>query len=234
MARIGRAKSCTPLDVGVGLAAKCQVRQTLVSRMATPLDTRRASAELERLLQRDTPDVAASLIGWHLVHAAPGSERLVGRIVETEAYLAEGDLASHSAPGPTARNGAMFLAPGHVYVYLIYGMHHCLNVVTARAGIGEAVLVRALEPLAGQGTMRARRGADVPDRDLCRGPGRLCRAFGLTRAHDGLDLRSGPLRLVPPQRRDNRPERLVGPRVGITKSADLMLRFREADSRWTT
>jgi len=192
------------------------------------------AVELARLLRRSTPEVAAALVGWRLVLDAVRGEGLAGRIVETEAYLAEGDAASHSAPGPTARNRAMFRAPGHVYVYLIYGVHHCLNVVTGREGVGEAVLLRALEPLAGQGTMRARRGADVVDRDLCRGPGRLCQAFGLTREHDGLDLRAGPLRLLPPLPGDTHPELLVGPRVGITKSADLPLRFREAGSRWTT
>lgn len=195
---------------------------------------RARTTELARLLRQSTPEVAAALVGWRLVLDAAGAERLVGRIVETEAYLADGDAASHSRPGPTARNRAMFLAPGHTYVYLIYGMHHCLNVVTGQAGVGEAVLVRALEPLAGQGTMRARRGAHVPDRDLCRGPGRLCQAFGLTREHDGLDLRAGPLRLLPPPSGAPRPAAIVGPRVGITKSADLPLRFREAGSRWTT
>jgi DNA-3-methyladenine glycosylase len=198
------------------------------------LDEPGARSALARLLRRATPEVAAALIGWRLVLAAPGAERLVGRIVETEAYLAEDDAASHSAPGPTARNRAMFLAPGHVYVYLIYGMHHCLNVVTGRAGVGEAVLVRALEPLAGLDTMRARRGAHVLDRDLCRGPGRLCQAFGLTREHDGLDLCAGPLRLLPPPRTAACAPRIVGPRVGITKATDLLLRFRAADSRWTT
>ena len=203
--------------------------------MASPFDARHANTELARLLQHSTPEIAELLLGWHLVLDAPRSERLVGRIVETEAYLAEGDAASHSAPGPTTRNRAMFLAPGHVYVYLIYGVHHCLNVVTARAGVGEAVLVRALEPLAGQDTMRARRRTHLQDRDLCRGPGRLCQAFGLTREHDGLDLRAGPLRLLPPPRGATRTERIVvGARVGITKAADLQLRFREADSRWTT
>lgn len=210
--------------------------QNALRTMARPheLEEPGATQALARLLLRNTTEVAASLLGWRLVRAGQNGEHLVGRIVETEAYLAEGDAASHSAPGPTARNRAMFLEPGHVYVYLIYGMHHCLNVVTGRAGIGEAVLVRALEPLEGQGTMRARRGAHVADRDLCRGPGRLCQAFGLTREHDGLDLGSGPLRLLPPQSGGPRHAPIVGPRVGITKSADLPLRFREAGSRWTS
>ena len=184
---------------------------------------------LHTLLRLPTPEVAAALVGWRLVHGDT-----VVRIVETEAYLAQGDAASHSAPGPTARNRAMFRAPGHAYVYLIYGLHHCLNVVTAPEGVGEAVLLRAAEPLAGLDTLRAHRGPHVTERDLCRGPGRLCQALGLTRAHDGRDLSHGDLRLEPPPRGEARPELLVGPRVGITKSAELPLRFRAARSRHTT
>jgi DNA-3-methyladenine glycosylase len=198
------------------------------------VDDAQAQRALARLLRRSTPEVAVSLIGWRLALDTPSGERLEGRIVETEAYLADGDGASHSASSPTSRNRAMFLGPGHVYVYLIYGMHHCLNVVTARAGVGEAVLLRALEPLAGLDEMRAARGVRVAERDLCRGPGRLCQAFGLTREHDGQTLWTGPLRLLPPRRGSPRLERLAGPRVGITKSVDLPLRFRVAGSRWTT
>jgi DNA-3-methyladenine glycosylase len=200
---------------------------------------------LAQLLRLPTPKAAAALLGWRLVHeldsgahaAAPRGVRLAGRIVETEAYLAVDDDASHSARGRTARNASMFLAPGHAYVYLIYGMHHCLNVVTAPEGVGEAVLVRAVEPLEGVEVMESQRGAGTPLRDLCRGPGRLCSAFGLTRAHDGLHLAAGgALRLEPPARRVGAcvQEHLVGPRIGITKSAALPLRFREAGSLFTT
>jgi DNA-3-methyladenine glycosylase len=196
------------------------------------LTTARARLAWRQLLARATPEVAAELVNWRLVRELRG-QRLVGRIVETEAYLAAGDGASHSARGRTARNAAMFLAPGHAYVYLCYGMHVCLNVVTGPDGVGEAVLLRALEPLEGLAAMRRRRGAKVAERDLCRGPGRLCQAFGITRADDGTWL-DGKLRLVPPPRGEPRPELVVGPRVGITKSAELPLRFRAAGSRWTT
>jgi len=195
--------------------------------------TPHARAAWRRLLGLATPAAAAELVGWRLVRAGRGGV-WIGRIVETEAYLAAGDGASHSARGRTARNAAMFLAPGHAYVYLCYGMHVCLNVVTGPEGVGEAVLVRALEPLEGLATMRKRRGAKVAERDLCRGPGRLCQALGISLADDGRALASGALRLVPPPRGARRPELLVGPRVGITKSAELPLRFRAAGSRWTS
>lgn len=194
-----------------------------------------AARALARLLRAPTPEVARALLGWRIVRKHERRRGLVvGRIVETEAYLAVDDAASHSAMGPTERNRAMFLAPGHAYVYLVYGLHHCLNVVTAPEGVGEAVLVRALEPVAGLATMRARRGPGVADRDLCRGPGRLCQAFGLTRDHDGLHLGRGGLRLLPPEPGAPIVEAVVGPRVGITKAADLPLRFRAAGSRFTT
>lgn len=134
---------------------------------------------------RDAEAVARELLGKVLVRRVAADawdeERTVrrARITETEAYVGEHDLASHSSKGPTARNAAMFGPPGHAYVYLIYGMHHCLNVVTGRDSEGQAVLLRAAEPLDGW-------KADL------RGPGRLARAFGLSRAHDKADLVRGP------------------------------------------
>jgi DNA-3-methyladenine glycosylase len=156
---------------------------------------------------------------------------VAGRIVETEAYLAEGDPASHSFRGQTTRNRSMFARPGTAYVYLIYGMHHCLNVVSAAEGRGEAVLVRAVEPLEGLEVMRARRGG-VRDRDLCRGPGRLAQAFGLTREHDGLDLCRGELGLW--SGRGEALEVRATPRVGIRLAAELPLRFVAAGSPWVS
>lgn len=137
---------------------------------------------------RDAGTVARELVGKVLVRRvdddAWDEERTVrrARITETEAYVGEHDLASHSSKGRTARNAAMFGPPGRAYVYLIYGMHHCLNVVTGKDGEGQAVLLRAAEPLDGW------------DADL-RGPGRLARAFGLTREHDKADLVRGPVRV---------------------------------------
>jgi DNA-3-methyladenine glycosylase len=179
-----------------------------------------------------TRTVARRLIGARLVHEHPDGTT-VGRIVETEAYLSKGDPASHSHPGPTARNASMFLPPGHAYVYLIYGLHHCFNVVTAPEGVGEAVLVRALEPLEGLDLMRERRGG-APVARLCRGPGNLARALGIGPASDGADLRAGALYLAPhePGWRAGPIER--GPRVGITKAAERPLRFRQRACPWCT
>lgn len=132
-------------------------------------------------------ELAPALLGSILVRSINGT-RVAGRIVETEAYPGGDDLGSHSRGGRrTARNGAMFLAGGHAYVYLIYGMHHCFNVVSGRDGEGEAVLIRALEPLEGLDAMRARRGRSG-DRDLCRGPGRLAAALEIDRKLDARRL----------------------------------------------
>ncbi len=150
---------------------------------------------------RDSVSVARDLIGARLLVAEPGAPRLEGVIVETEAY-SPNDQASHSFRGRTPRNAAMFGPAGHVYVYFIYGMHFCLNVVTEDAGIGAAVLLRALRPIAGLETMRRNRGGrrPLPDAALCRGPGNLCRALGIDQRWNGLDsCRSGaPLRLFGP------------------------------------
>lgn len=123
---------------------------------------------------RDTALVARELLGQWLVHVLPDGER-IGRIVETEAYLGPQDKASHSSRGLTARTKVMFGPPGHAYVYLIYGMHHCMNVVTERSGHGAAVLLRAVEPV-----------RNVAGRT--NGPGLLCRAMGIDRRHNAHDL----------------------------------------------
>lgn len=189
------------------------------------IDVERARREF---FARSARIVARDLIGCFLVHDLDG-ERLVGRIVEVEAYESRGDAASHSARGPTPRNASMFGPPGHAYVYLSYGVHHCFNVVTAEEGVGEAVLIRALEPLCGLESMRARRGG-VADRDLCRGPGRMARALGFELEHDGVDLVRGSIGVHVPTGR-SRPRIDRGPRIGITKSIDLPLRFVERGSR---
>ena len=134
----------------------------------------------------DTLTVARDLLGTVLVRQFDG-ERASGRIVEVEAYVGEDDQASHAHCGPTERNAAMFGPPGHAYVYLIYGVHHCLNVVTGRQGFPAAVLIRGLEPLEGIEEMRTRRG-DRPDQQLTNGPGKLCQALAIDRQLDKADL----------------------------------------------
>ena len=181
-----------------------------------------------RLVRGGALAVARRLLGARLVHESHEG-RTVGRIVETEAYLAD-DAASHSFRGPTGRNRAMFLGAGHAYVYRIYGLHLCLNVVTGRAGHGEAVLLRALEPLEGIELMAARRGTDRL-RDLCSGPAKLAQAMGVRPEHDGADLAHGRLRLIP-ESGGTRPEVAVTPRIGITRAADRPLRFLVAGSPW--
>src|SRR5438552_11696933 len=130
---------------------------------------------------RSVHEVAPALIGATLLVDSVG-----GRIVEAEAYDHE-DPAAHGYRGRTPRNASMFGPPGHSYVYRSYGIHWCLNFVCEAEGVASAVLIRALEPLAGLETMRARRGLG-PARLLCSGPGRLCQALGLTGAHDGMSL----------------------------------------------
>jgi DNA-3-methyladenine glycosylase len=176
---------------------------------------------------RDTVEVARALVGVLLVHGSPEG-RTVGRVVETEAYLAEGDPASHAHRGPTPRNASMFARAGTAYVFRSYGLHRCLNVVTAAAGVGEAVLLRALEPLAGLELMARRRGREGA-RSLCSGPGKLAQAMGVGLEHDGACLLSGDLRLHVPSA-GPRPKLAAGPRVGISKAVDLPLRFRLAQS----
>jgi DNA-3-methyladenine glycosylase len=177
------------------------------------------------------PDVVArAVLGKLLVRKTPDA-LLAGRIVEVEAYFGEGDPAAHAAAGCTARNAVLFGPPGHAYVYFIYGMHSCLNISCEPTGQAGSVLVRALEPLEplqGLAQMAAWRGLTphASPRLLTSGPGRLCQAFGITRAaHNGLDLLSEDSEL---QLRDDgyeAPAILATPRIGISKAAERPLRF---------
>ncbi len=174
-----------------------------------------------RFYARDARVVARGLIGATLVRR-DGDGAIGGVIVEVEAYLGAGDPASHAFRGETARNRVMFGPPGHAYVYFVYGMHHCMNVVTGPAGEAQAVLVRALAPSVGLALWRERR----PDLPLARagsGPGRLARALGLSRADDGLDL-VGPALSIRP-RRGPPPPVACGPRIGIRRAREAPWRF---------
>lgn len=167
-----------------------------------------------------SPALARRLIGATLLVDGVG-----GIIVETEAYDRD-DPASHSFAGPTARNAAMFGPPGHAYVYRSYGIHWCLNIVCREAGHGAGVLIRAIEPVAGLDTMRARRGLDDV-RLLCAGPGRVGQALGITRAHNGLAIDAPPFELLPAP---PKVKVVSGPRIGISKAVDQPWRFGLAGS----
>jgi DNA-3-methyladenine glycosylase len=136
--------------------------------------------------EHDTLQVARDLLGRRLVRIVAG-QRLSGLIVEAEAYIGEDDLACHASRGRTARTQVMYGPPGKSYVYLIYGMYHCLNVVTEREGLPAAVLIRALEPQEGSESMRRRR-ANRPDRELTNGPGKLCQALDIDRRLNDINL----------------------------------------------
>jgi DNA-3-methyladenine glycosylase len=168
---------------------------------------------------RPAVQVARELLGKILAF-----EGVSGRIVETEAYLGEDDGAAHSARGITPRTRVLFGPPGHAYVYFIYGMYDCLNVVCEPEGIAGGVLIRALEPLAGLDQMRMRRGSARRDEDLANGPGKLTRALGIKIAHNGVDVTKGPITIHAPKQAEQF-EIATSTRIGITKSADLPLRF---------
>ncbi len=165
-----------------------------------------------KFYQQDTKLVAKQLLGCFLVHKQDGIER-IGKIVEVEAYLGEHDLAAHSSKGLTPRTKVMFGPPGYAYVYLIYGIHHCINVVTEKAGIGAAVLIRALEPVQ---NLNAR----------TQGPGLLTKAMGITRALNCHDLLSKPFFISKGE--NPTPEFVAKPRIGVSYAkdwADKPLRF---------
>ncbi|MBT3273729.1 MAG: DNA-3-methyladenine glycosylase [Spirochaetales bacterium] len=181
---------------------------------------------------QDTVKVAEKLIGSYLSHTVDGNE-LVGRIVETEAYRQD-DPASHSYRGLTPRTAPMFKAGGVAYVYLIYGMYNCFNVVTESPGVGCAVLIRAVEPLAGIPRMWCNRfpGCEFDEtkvHTLANGPGKLCRAFGIDKKVNGALLATGPVRILL-DREAGINEIVVTRRIGITKGADLPWRFYEKGS----
>lgn len=170
---------------------------------------------------RDADVVARELLGAVLRCDSPEGVTS-GVITETEAYLGPHDPACHAVSGRTARTWHLFGAPGIAYVYFVYGMHWCVNAVTREEGFGSAVLIRAVEPLQGVELMRRRRHKARRAAELCNGPGKLCAAMGITRAHDGVSLQAGALTVLA----GRRVEEVVGPRVGISRAVEWPLRFR--------
>jgi DNA-3-methyladenine glycosylase len=176
-----------------------------------------AGSRLEpSFFERSVHEVARELIGCQLFFAGCG-----GTIVETESYERD-DPACHAYVGLTERTRVLFGPPGRAYVYLSYGVHSLLNAVCEPEGEAAAVLIRALEPTAGIEQMRARRGVRA-ETDLCSGPGKLTEALGVGLAQNAADLGRAPFLLTPPP--GQRPEVVVGPRIGITKAVELPWRF---------
>jgi DNA-3-methyladenine glycosylase len=176
---------------------------------------------------RSVHEVARDLIGWEL---AVGET--AGVIVETEAYEAA-DPACHAYIGRTTRNEVLFGPPGHAYLYLSYGIHSLLNFVTEPEGTASAVLIRALEPTRGLELMRERRGRDQVA-ELCSGPGKLTEALGIGLELNGADLLSPPFQLAPPAGDWRSAEVVTGPRIGITKAAELPWRYSVRGSRFVS
>lgn len=178
--------------------------------------------------ERHTVAVARDLLGKVLVHGPTA-----GMIVETEAYLGGDDLASHSARGITNRTRVIFGPPGHAYVYFIYGMYECLNLVAEPAGQPGCVLIRAVEPVGGIDLMRQRRPAARRLEDLASGPGKLTLALGITRAHNGADVTRGALVVRDPAE-SRRLAIATTPRIGIRECADWPLRFIVRGNRFVS
>jgi DNA-3-methyladenine glycosylase len=173
---------------------------------------------------RPVVEVARDLVGCTVAHGGAS-----GVIVETEAYH-ESEPACHAFAGLTARTEVLFGPPGRAYVYRSYGIHALLNAVSEPEGVGAAVLIRALEPLAGVAVMRERRGLERVE-DLCSGPGKLTQALGISLAENGTDLARGPIRFGPPPPGWEDVEVVAGVRIGITKAPDLPWRFCAVGSR---
>lgn len=186
---------------------------------------------------RPTLGVAKELIGKLLIRQM-GEHRLAGRIVEVEAYLGEKDPASHAFRGMTKRNEVMFRNGGHLYVYFTYGMHFCSNVVTEDEGIGHAVLLRAIEPLEGLAIMARNRGfsraTEGEKKNLCNGPAKLCKAFGIARAENGIDLCGNDIWIAEEPGPGIRHRVRRSTRIGITQGKEHTWRFFIRNSQYVS
>ncbi|HTS67063.1 MAG TPA: DNA-3-methyladenine glycosylase [Candidatus Acidoferrales bacterium] len=183
---------------------------------------------LRSFYSRSSVEVGRELLGKVLVHG-----RTAGIIVETEAYPGGDDRASHSSRGITDRTRVIFGPPGHAYIYFIYGMYECLNIVAEPAGTPGCVLIRAIEPVAGIESMRRRRPSARGVEDLANGPGKLTLAMGITRRQYGADVTRGELVVRAPAEA-RQIEIVATPRVGITHCADRLLRFVIAGNRFVS
>jgi DNA-3-methyladenine glycosylase len=179
----------------------------------------------KEFFNQPTVDLAKALLGKILVFGD-----LQGIIVETEAYLYRNDPGCHASRGQTGRNAPMFGPAGHTYVYLIYGMYHCLNIVSGKKGEGEAVLIRALEPVRGIPLMQKRRKTKKIE-NLCNGPGKLTQAFGITRKHNNLSLFEGDLCVLNSR---IKPKICTSGRVGLSTGKELELRFFIKENRFVS
>lgn len=166
--------------------------------------------------------VAPYLIGKEFVRILDNGQKLTGIITETEAYLSHDDESSHSFKGLTKRNAPMFAEGGVLYVYFIYGVHHCINFVTEPEGIGSAVLIRKISPREGIETMKINRARNIPKDKLCSGPGNIAKAFGFGLAHNFLSICSDSCHILD---NDSKQNIITSTRIGISKSKELPLRF---------
>lgn len=181
---------------------------------------------------RKPETVAKELLGKLFVLKTKAGEILAGKIVETEAYLSSEDLSSHSAPGLTRRNAPMFSEGGILYVYKIYGIHHCTNIVTESEGVGSAVLIRALEPVEGIEIMKAHRKVTSVE-SLCKGPANLTKALNLT-TNDNFRSLLSPELFVQNFEKTEDQNIITTRRIGITKSSDLPLRYYICGSKYVS
>ena len=179
----------------------------------------------KRFFNQPTVELAKALLGKYLVFG-----NLRGKIIETEAYLYPDDPGCHAYRGQTARNAAMFGPAGRTYVYFIYGMYHCLNIVSGKTGEGEAVLIRAIEPVSGIELMQKRRKTKKIE-NLCNGPGKLTQAFGITRKHNNLSLLEGDLLICNSRAK---PEIVCSTRIGLSAGKELELRFYIKDNKFVS
>ncbi|HEY6953165.1 MAG TPA: DNA-3-methyladenine glycosylase [Bacteroidota bacterium] len=181
---------------------------------------------------RPTLKIARELLGKRIVRNYRG-KRLVGRIVEVEAYRGSIDPASHAYHGKTPRNQVMFWEGGHLYVYFTYGMHYCANVVTRKAGIAEAVLIRGVEPIEGIDVMQRFRGRNVSSVNLTNGPAKFCQAFGIKRSENGTSLLGNNIYIVAGE---DIPRSAIGvsTRIGIARGTEKKWRFFVKGNAWVS